>query len=104
MIEAAGISTVVLTPMPEFHRAVGIPRQVAVAFPFGRLLGDVGEVETQTQVLREALKWLEAAEQPGHTLHLSLTWPQSPKATHWHPPQMSPIVKHFIDEIKKTPV
>ncbi len=104
MIEEAGISTVVLTPMPEFHRAVGIPRQVAVAFPFGRLLGEVGDVKTQKQVLQTALGWLEMAKRPGHTRHQPLTWPESPKDTHWHPPRMSPIIKHFLSEIKKTPV
>ena len=90
--------------MPEFQRAVGIPRQVAVPFPYGRLLGDVGDAETQTQVLQTALGWLEEARSPGHTRHLPLTWPEAPKDTHWHPPRMSPIIKHFLREIKNAPV
>ena len=100
-MEENGLSTVVLTPMPEFHRAVGIPRSAAIAFPFGRLLGAVGDAKGQKQVLAAALTVLEAATGPGHSVDLPFVWPEAPKDTHWHPPEMSPIIKQHLDAIKK---
>jgi hypothetical protein len=39
VIEAAGISTVVVTMVPYLAEASGAPRIVAVEFPFGHPLG-----------------------------------------------------------------
>ena len=100
-MEENGLSTVVLTPMPEFHRQVGIPRSAAIAFPFGRLLGDVGDSQGQKQVLTAALTVLEEARDPGHIQDLPYVWPEEPKDTHWHPPEISPIIKMHLDEIKR---
>ena len=91
----------VLTPMPEFNREVGIPRSVAVAYPFGRLLGDAGDRSGQRRVLRQTLAMLEEAECPGDVKHLSLVWPEPPEKTAWHPPHISPIIKANLDAIKK---
>ena len=98
--EERNFSTVVLTPTHDFHRAVGIPRSAAIEYPYGRLLGDVGDVAGQKAVLGETLAFLEAAQNPGETRHLPFTWPEDPKETHWHPPHMSPIIKAHLPEIK----
>ena len=100
-LEENGIATVVLTPTWEFHRAVGIPRSAAIAYPYGRPLGQAGDREGQRKVLLAALKMLEAETTPGSVVHLPFEWPEAPKDTHWHPPEMSPIIKAYLDDIKK---
>jgi hypothetical protein len=101
LLEEAQFSTVVLTPMPEFHNVVGIPRSAAIEFPFGRPVGEVGDSKGQRDVLLETLSVLAKAEKPGEIRHLPFTWPESPKDTKWHPPDMSPIVSLYLDEIKE---
>ena len=44
-MEDSGLSTVVLTPMPEFHNDVGIPRSAAIEYPFGRPVGQVNDID-----------------------------------------------------------
>ena len=94
------MATVVLTPTPDFHRAVGIPRSAAIEYPYGRPVGEVGDREGQRSVLLSALALLEKSRQPGEVCHLPFTWPEDPKDTHWHPPEMSPIIKAHLQEIK----
>ena len=100
VLEEAGFSTVVLTPTYEFHRAVGIPRSAAIEYPYGRPVGQVGDREGQRQVLRAALAVLERARKPGEVWHLRFTWPEEPKKTDWQPPEMSPLIRFYLDEIK----
>ena len=49
----------------------------------------------------KALEMLEKAEKPGEVLHLAFTWPEEPKKTDWQPPEMSPLIKSYLEEIKK---
>jgi hypothetical protein len=100
VLEKAGFSTVVLTPTPEFHRLVGIPRSAAIEYPYGRPVGQVDDREGQRKVLLETLSVLEKATEPGEIRHLSFTWPEEPKATNWQPPEMSPLIKLYLDDIK----
>lgn len=100
-LEEAGFSTVVLTPSPDFHRAVGIPRSAAIEYPYGRPVGQVGDREGQRKVLMKTLEVLEKAKKPGEVWHLPFTWLEEPKKTDWQPPEMSPIVKFFLEDIKK---
>ncbi len=100
-LEEAGFSTVVLTPTYEFNRAVGIPRSVAIEYPYGRPLGQVGDKEGQKEILLRTLSFLENARKPGEVLHLTLTWPEDPKKTDWQPPEMSPLIKFYLEEIKQ---
>jgi hypothetical protein len=86
--------------MPDFHRAVGIPRSAAIEYPFGRPVGQVADREGQRRVLSAALALLETAQRPGKVHHLPFAWPEDPKDTHWHPPEMSPIIKAYLHEIK----
>ena len=78
-----------------------MPRVAAIEYPYGRPVGQVNDVEGQRMVLREALSFMEKAENPGEVRHLPFTWPEKPKLTKWQPPEISPIVKLFLDEIKK---
>jgi hypothetical protein len=79
---------------------VGIPRSAAIEYPFGRPLGEVADRAGQRNVLLEALALLEKARKPGEVYHLPFTWHEEPKETKWHPPEMSPIIKAYLGEIK----
>jgi hypothetical protein len=100
-LEGHGISTVALTMIPEFHRAVGIPRVAAIEYPFGRPVGNVGDREGQRAVLVKALSLFENAHLPGEVFHLPFTWPEDPRKTRWQPAEASPIIKMYMQEIKK---
>ena len=100
-LEEAQFSTLVLTPTYEFHRAVGIPRSAAIEYPYGRPVGEVGDRKGQREVIQAALSFLEEAQKPGEIKHLPFTWHEDPKDTKWHPPEMSPMIKLYLDEIKQ---
>ena len=89
-----------LTMTPEFHREIGIPRVAAIEFPYGRPVGQVHDAEGQRRVLQETLSFVERAGNPGEVCHLPFSWPEEPKLTKWQPPEISPIVKLYLDEIK----
>ncbi len=86
---------------PEYNREVGIPRVAAIEYPYGRPVGEVNDIEGQRNVLLEALSVFEKAREPGQVFHLPFTWPEEPKNTKWQPPEISPIVKLQLEEIKK---
>jgi hypothetical protein len=100
-LEESGFSTVTLTMTPEFHREVGIPRVAAIEHPYGRPVGQVHDREGQRAVLLEALAVFGKAKEPGQIFHLPFTWPEEPKKTDWHPPEISPIIKLYLDQIKR---
>lgn len=85
---------------PEFHREIGIPRVAAIEYPYGRTVGQVNDAEGQRQVLLKTLSFLESADAPGAMCHLPFTWPEEPKHTKWQPPEISPIIKLHLAEIK----
>ena len=100
-MEQAGFATIVLTPTHDFNRAVGVPRSAAIEYPYGRPVGRVNDRDGQRQVLQATLFCLQRASTPGDICHLPFNWPEAPKETHWHPPEMSPIIKMYLDDIKK---
>lgn len=85
---------------PEFHREVGIPRVAAIEYPYGRTVGEVNDAAGQRKVLLAALSFLERARTPGEVCHRPFTWPEEPRDTKWQPPEISPIIKLYLDEIK----
>lgn len=99
-LEESGFSTVVLTPTPEFHRLMGVPRTAAIEYPYGRPVGQVGDREGQRKVLLETLSVLENAQKAGETQSLPFTWPEEPKEAKWQPPEMSPLIKLYLDQIR----
>ena len=86
---------------PEYHREIGMPRVAAIEYPFGRPIGQVNDHAGQRRVLIQTLSILEKAQNPGQVFNLPFTWPEDPKKTNWHPPEISPLVKSLLDEIKK---
>lgn len=103
-MERNGLATVVLTPTPEFHNDVGIPRSAAIGFPFGRPVGPANDKKMQLAVLRDTLTVLAEAQKPGEIRHLPFEWPEDPRKTDWHPAEISPIIKMNLDIIKKMKV
>jgi hypothetical protein len=77
MFEAAGMSTIMATNMPFWAARIGVPRTLAVEFPFGHILGQPGNREQQVHVIRQALDVLEKAEAPGIIVHSEEAWPAS---------------------------
>jgi hypothetical protein len=61
----------------------------------------VNDRDGQLKVLKPTLSVLENAKEPGQISHLPFTWPEEPKKVDWHPPEISPIVKVNLEEIKK---
>ena len=103
-LEATGLSTVVVTPMPFWAERVGVPRTLAVEFPFGHTLGQSHDAAQQMRVIRQALAVLETAQAPGTIIHSSETWPvpQKEATRDWQPDEPSPIigiVAHHLREL-----
>ncbi len=61
----------------------------------------MGDREGQRKVLLKALEVLEKARGPGEVWYLPYTWPEEPKNTDWQPPEMSPLIKFYLEDIKK---
>jgi hypothetical protein len=100
-LEEAGLSTVLVTPMPFWVERVGVPRALAVEFPFGQILGPVGDAARQRRVVEAALALLETAAGPGTLTHSEETWPcpdQEARKT-WQPSQPSPIVAQMAPQL-----
>jgi hypothetical protein len=79
---------------------MGVPRTAAIEYPYGRPLGQVGDREGQRQVLLAALAVLEEARKPGELWNLPFTWFEEPKDAKWQPPEMSPLIKVYLEDIK----
>jgi D-proline reductase (dithiol) PrdB len=93
-LEAAGLATVLVTNMPFWAERVGVPRTLAVAFPFGHMLGQPHNVAQQMRVIRQALEVLETATAPGTVAHSPETWPAPQKEAlkDWQPQEPSPLM------------
>ena len=90
-MEAAGLSTVVLSVMPEITASVAAPRVAGIGYPLGRPLGLPGDAEGQRAVLRAALGVLETLEPPGGRIDLDFEPPH--RRGRLHPKEPPPIVK-----------
>jgi hypothetical protein len=92
--EAAGMSTVLVTMMPFWSEKLGVPRTAAVEFPFGHTLGHAGDAQEQTAVVRDALRVLTEAREPGTVVHLPYNWPDFERwKREWQPEVASPIIR-----------
>jgi len=92
-MEAAGLTTVTLSSIPEFTSSVGAPRVAAIQYPQGRPFGQPGDADGQRNVLRAALGVLEQLDRPGGVVDLPFEWPEPPSQVRWHPPEQPPIAK-----------
>jgi D-proline reductase (dithiol) PrdB len=90
-IEAAGISTITLSTIPDFTASVGVPRIAAIEHPLGRPFGQAGDAEGQRAVLRATLRALADIDTPGGRVDLPFEWPQPPGKARSEARQMPPI-------------
>ena len=76
--------------IPEFTRAVGVPRLAGIAYPMSRPMGRPGDARGQREVLRGLLDMLVSAAAPDTYVELPQTWPETPalarKGADVHPP------------------
>jgi len=92
--EEAGMSTVVVTMMPVWSERIGLPRTLAVGFPFGHAFGHAADVGEQSAVVEAALRCLEKMERPGSIEELEIEWADFDSwRRRWQPKEPSPIVK-----------
>ncbi len=84
-----------VTNMPFWAEKVGVPRTLAVEFPFGHTLGQPHDAAQQMRVIRQALEVLETAEAPGAIVHSSEKWPvpQEEATKNWQPAEPSPLIQ-----------
>ena len=101
-LEAAGLSTILVTGMPYWAERIGPPRALAVEFPFGHTLGAPGDREQQMRVIRQALEVLESAQEPGTIVHSEETWPEPQElaVADWQPLEPSPVIRELAPRIR----
>ncbi len=90
-MEEQGLSTLVLSVMPEITASVGAPRVAGIGYPLGRPLGMPGDAEGQRAVLQAALATFERIERVGG--RIDLDFPRPPRRGRLHPKEAPPIVK-----------
>lgn len=97
MFEAAGMSTVLVTNMPFWAEKIGVPRTLAVEFPFGHILGQPHNEAQQMRVIHQALAVLEEAVSPGTIVHFQEPWPVplDEALKDCHPATPPPIAEHM---------
>ena len=102
-IEAAGLATILVTMMPYWAEKIGTPRTLGVEFPFSQTLGQAGDVAQQMRVLRQALRVLADAAEPGTIVHSDETWPIDQKTAYkgWQPTEPSPIIAVMAPQIRE---
>jgi hypothetical protein len=95
-IEAAGISTITLSGIPDLTASAGAPRVAAIEHPLGYQFGLPGDDAGQKAVLRSTLQALVNMGEPGGTIHLPFQWPDSARNVNADPPEAPPIVKYLL--------
>ncbi len=69
-IEEAGIPTIIISALPPVTRQNGSPRAVAPLVPMGANAGAPHDIEMQTAILKDTLKYLIEIDSPGKTVPL----------------------------------
>jgi hypothetical protein len=101
-LEAAGLSTVLVTMMPYWAEKVGVPRTLAVEHPFGQTIGQPGDVAGQRRVVAQALAVLATAVAPGTIVHSPEVWPVQQKEAYkaWQPAEPAPIIAELAPRLR----
>jgi hypothetical protein len=94
-IEAAGLTTVVISTIPDLTASVSVPRLVGVEHPQGRAMGQPGDRQRQTAVLRAALQAAARMQTPGSREDLPFAWDETPAKARSHPAQPPPIARYL---------
>jgi hypothetical protein len=102
ILESSGLSTIFVTNMPFWAERTGVPRTLAIEYPFGHILGLPHRRDQQMEVIQLALDILRSEKEPGTIIHSNAVWPidQDQAMKDWQPPEPSPIIKFMFVEIK----
>jgi D-proline reductase (dithiol) PrdB len=101
-IEAAGISTALLTMMPLLAEASGTPRIVGIEFPFAHPLGHAHDRDEQLAVIRATLRALPEVDRPNTVVDLPFEWPDFDQwKKSWQPPEPAPIVALLREQARR---
>jgi D-proline reductase (dithiol) PrdB len=73
-IETLGIPTVTLSVVQSMTEATPAPRNVLLRFRLGQVFGEPEAVGQQQAVLREMLRALDAATEPGQVVEAPYRW------------------------------
>jgi hypothetical protein len=73
-LEANRIPTIVLSSARDITASAFPPRAVFVNYPLGNTSGRPFDPENQTQIVREALRVLEEAREPGQIVDTPHRW------------------------------
>lgn len=94
------MATVLVTMMPFYAERGGVPRSLAVEFPFGQTMGH--DAAQQLRVAQAALDVLISAETPGTIVHSSEPWPVPQKEAYktWQPSEPSPIIAVMVPQLR----
>jgi D-proline reductase (dithiol) PrdB len=92
----AGISTIVLSSIPELTASVGVPRLAAIEHPLGYLVGRPDDQTGQMAVLRAVLQALGTIKTPGGIVHLPFEWPAEGKKLRTRPQKAPPITRYLL--------
>jgi len=88
-----GLPTVSISNTPELTEKVCVPRAVFIQYPFGRILGDVGDRKGQRAVCDDMLDMMHSASGPNTYQHLPYEWPGPAEKAKWKPDIPAPIVE-----------
>jgi hypothetical protein len=92
-----------VTTMPYWAEKTGVPRVLAVEFPFAQTLGRPHDQAQQRRVIQQALAVLENAQGPGTIIHSTETWPTPQKEAieSWQPEKPSPVVAEMAPRMRE---
>jgi hypothetical protein len=101
--EQEGFCTIFVTMMPYWAKKIGVPRTLAVAYPFGHTLGLPGDTHKQRSVLDEALSVFEKSEKPGMVFESEANWPEPAEIAiqRWQPEQPSPVIQYLAPHLRQ---
>ena len=102
-LEAAGLTTISLSYIPDLTASVGVPRLAAVEHPSGITVGMPGDCAGQMAVLRATLDALVKIETPGTVVHLPMAWTEPATKLSLHPPQQPPISQYIVRHLWDLP-
>jgi hypothetical protein len=100
-IEAAGVSTISLSNIPELTASTGAPRVAGIEYPFGRTVGMPGDADGQRAVVRAALHALAQIQDPGGRVDLPFTWPEPPEQASTVLDELPPIFQYLRTHISQ---
>lgn len=102
-LEQHGLATILVTNMPYWAEKIGVPRTLAVQFPFGHILGQPGDVSMQRRVIAQALQVWQNAAAPGTIVHSKESWPipAAEASKSWQPTTPSPVIAHLGPKLRE---